>query len=129
MKICTLLPGKKVNKVFVSDWQGMHYCYCMAVRWKHNIVTPLLTMFYSNYFHLHSYNKINQSDILFLRIPLMFLLPIRQCSTTDVIKAVVCIILCGMMHIKEPLLLIRKSSLCGSSRFLSHYLSGPLPYI
>ena len=24
---------------------------------------------------------------------------------------------CGMMHIKEPLLLIRKSSLCGSSRF------------
>ena len=24
---------------------------------------------------------------------------------------------CGMMHIKEPLLLIGKSSLCGSSRF------------
>ena len=25
---------------------------------------------------------------------------------------------CGMMHIKEPLLLIGKSSLCGGSRFL-----------
>ena len=32
----------------------------------------------------------------------------------------------GMMHIKEPLLLIGKSSPCG---FLSHYLSAPLPYI
>ena len=29
---------------------------------------------------------------------------------------------CGMMHIKEPLLLIGKSSPCG-------YLSGPLPYV
>ena len=35
----------------------------------------------------------------------------------------------GMVHIKEPLLLIGKSSPCGSSGFpLSHYLSGPLPY-
>ena len=30
--------------------------------------------------------------------------------------------LCGMMHIKEPLLLIGKSSLCGGSEF-------PLPYV
>ena len=43
----------------------------------------------------------------------------RQCSTTDVTKAVVCVILCGMMHIKEPLLLIRKSSPCGGSGFSS----------
>ena len=28
-----------------------------------------------------------------------------------------CYSVCGMMHIKEPLLLIRKSSPCGSSRF------------
>ena len=37
---------------------------------------------------------------------------------------------CGMMHIKEPLLLIGKSSPCGGSRFplsLSRYLAGPLP--
>ena len=32
-------------------------------------------------------------------------------------KAVVCIIVCGMMHIKEPLLLIGKSSPCGGSGF------------
>ena len=32
-------------------------------------------------------------------------------------KAVVCNILSRMMHIKAPLLLIRKSSLCGSSGF------------
>ena len=38
-----------------------------------------------------------------------------QCSTTGVTKAMVCIILSGMMHTKEPLLLIRKSSPCGSS--------------
>ena len=40
-----------------------------------------------------------------------------------------CYPVCGMVHIKEPLLLIRKSSPCGGSRFLSHYLSGPLPYV
>ena len=34
-----------------------------------------------------------------------------------VVKAVVCVILSGMVHIKEPLLLIDKSSLCGGSRF------------
>ena len=35
-----------------------------------------------------------------------------------------------MMHIKELLLLIGKSSPCGGSRFpLSHYLSCPLPYV
>ena len=36
---------------------------------------------------------------------------------------------CGMMHIKEPLLLIGKSSLCAAAGFLSRYLSGPLPYV
>ena len=32
-----------------------------------------------------------------------------------------CYPVCGMVHIKEPLLLINKSSLC----FLSHYQNGP----
>ena len=37
---------------------------------------------------------------------------------------------CGMMHVKEPLLLIGKSSPCGSIGFsLSRYLNGPLPYV
>ena len=35
---------------------------------------------------------------------------------------------CGMVHIKEPLLLIGKSSPCGSSGFPLP-LSGPLPYV
>ena len=34
-----------------------------------------------------------------------------------------------MMHIKEPLLLIGKSSTFGGSGFLSRYLNGPLPYV
>ena len=53
-------------------------------------------------------------------------------STTGVTKAVVCAILSGMMHIKEPLLLIGKSSPCGGIGFplsLSRYLNGPLPYV
>ena len=37
-----------------------------------------------------------------------------------------CYPVCGMMDIKEPLLLIRKSS---SLDILSCYLSGPLPYV
>ena len=40
-----------------------------------------------------------------------------QCSRTGVTKAVVCAILSGMVHIKEPLLLIGKSSPCGCSGF------------
>ena len=40
-----------------------------------------------------------------------------QCSTTGVTKAMVCAILYRMMIIKEPLLLIGKSSPCGSSGF------------
>ena len=36
-----------------------------------------------------------------------------------------CYPVCGMVHIKELLLLIRKSSLC----FLSHYQNGPKPYV
>ena len=42
-----------------------------------------------------------------------------QCSTAGVTKAEVCVILpfCWMMHIKEQLLLIGKSSSCGGKRF------------
>ena len=37
-----------------------------------------------------------------------------------------CYPVCGMVHIKEPLLLIDKSSLCGATAgFLSHYQKGP----
>ena len=41
-----------------------------------------------------------------------------------------CYPVCGMVHIKEPLLLIGKSSPCGGSGF-PHlaYLNGPLPYV
>ena len=42
-----------------------------------------------------------------------------QCSTTGVTKAVVCVILSVVcvINIKEPLLLIGKSSPCGGNRF------------
>ena len=39
-----------------------------------------------------------------------------------------CYPVCGMVHIKEPLLLIR-SRPCGGSRFLSLNLNGSLPYV
>ena len=48
---------------------------------------------------------------------------------TGVAKAVVYTILSvGMVHIKDPLLLIRKRNLVAAG-FLSDYLSGPLPYV
>ena len=40
-----------------------------------------------------------------------------------------CYPVCGMMHIKEPLLLIGKSSLVVTAGFLSRYLSEPLRYV
>ena len=44
----------------------------------------------------------------------------NQCSTTGVKKGCgMCYLVCGMMHIKEPLLLIRKSNPCGDTSFLS----------
>ena len=46
-----------------------------------------------------------------------------QCSMTDIIMAVVCAILCGVVDIKDPLLLIGKSSPCsGGSGF--RYMNG-----
>ena len=48
----------------------------------------------------------------------MVFLVSSQCSTTGVTKAVVCVILSGMVYIKEPFLLIGKSSPCsGGSEF------------
>ena len=35
----------------------------------------------------------------------------------------------GMVHIKEPLMVIKKSILVAAAGFLSRYLSGPLPYV
>ena len=40
-----------------------------------------------------------------------------------------CYPVCGMMHIKEPLLLIRKNTHVAAVGFLFQYLSGPLPYV
>ena len=40
-----------------------------------------------------------------------------------------CYPVCRMMHIKELLLLIGKSSHAAAAGFLSRYLSGPLPYV
>ena len=50
-------------------------------------------------------------------LPFGYISHSSQCSTTGVTKAVVCAILSGMVHLKEPLLLIGKSSLCGGSGF------------
>ena len=36
---------------------------------------------------------------------------------------------CRMMHIKESMRLIGKSSLCGAAGFLCRYLNDPLPYV
>ena len=43
----------------------------------------------------------------------------NQWSTTGPSKAVVCAVcpVCGKVHVKDPLLFIRMSSLCGDSRF------------
>ena len=57
----------------------------------------------------------------------LFLGPV--CSLAGLTKARVCAILCGMMPIKEPLLLIRKSSHVVAAGFLSPYLCGSLPYV
>ena len=44
---------------------------------------------------------------------------------TGVTKAVVCAILSGMVHIKEPLLLIERVAYVAAAGFLSHYQNGP----
>ena len=53
-----------------------------------------------------------------------------QCSTSGVTKAVVCAIhVCGMVHIKDPLLLIGKTlAHDAAAGFVSCYLNCPLPH-
>ena len=51
-----------------------------------------------------------------------------QCSMTGITKSKVCDILSWMMHMKDPLLLIRNSPCSGVSG-LPFSLSGPLPYV
>ena len=51
-----------------------------------------------------------------------------QCSTTGATKTGMCYPVCGIVHIKEPLLLIGKSSLCGSSGFPPSISWPVLPY-
>ena len=46
-----------------------------------------------------------------------------QCPTTGVIKAVVCVILSGMMHIKE------RVAVMAAAGFLSRYLIASLQYV
>ena len=36
---------------------------------------------------------------------------------------------CGIVHIKEPLLYSERVARVAAAGFLSHYLSGPLPYV
>ena len=40
-----------------------------------------------------------------------------------------CYPVCGMVHIKQLLLLIGKSTHVGVAGFLSRYVNGPLPYV
>ena len=40
-----------------------------------------------------------------------------SCSSSSSNSSGMCYSVCGMVHIKEPLLLIEKSSPCGGSRF------------
>ena len=45
-----------------------------------------------------------------------------------VLQAVVCVIVCGIMHIKEPMQSERVGHVVAAG-FLSRYLNGPLPKI
>ena len=40
-----------------------------------------------------------------------------------------CYPVCGMVHIKEPLLLTEKVAYVAAAGFLSHYQNDPLPYV
>ena len=76
----------------------------------------LMLLFISEYVANIFYWSFNISYVyLLFSASLLNISHSSQCSTTGVTKAVVCIILSGMMHIKEPLLLIEKSSLYGGS--------------
>ena len=62
-----------------------------------------------------------------------YILFIAQINPVEVIGRGMCYPVCRMVHIKEPLLLIGKSSPCGSTGFLSRYLEWssticPMPY-
>ena len=52
-----------------------------------------------------------------------------QWSTTGVKGHGMCYPVCGMMHIKEPMLLLERVAHVVGAVFLSPYLNSPLPYV
>ena len=120
-------------------------------------LTYFIAIFYSNQYSTTDVSKALVYVILVWMTYLIACFYTNQYSTTGLTKAVVCVILvwltylvafflvqvvlhdwcnkcrgicypaCGMMHIKEPLLLIGKSSPGMATGFICCYLGGPLP--
>ena len=104
----------------------IHVYSCSSLRcYIYTFAAKIITHTHTLQTHTHTQEKHNTP--IFLTLRLLYLkeknhwpfFHSTQCSTTGVTKAVVYIILCGMVHIKEPLLVIEKSSPCsGRSGFL-----------
>ena len=70
----------------------------------------------SSVVRVFAYGAMDRRSILHGEPIELFLVP-SKCSTTGVTGRGMCYPVCGMMHIKQPLLLIGKSSSCGGSGF------------
>ena len=126
---------------FLCLFGGGVSVFCLFVCWCYFIINFAI-LFQTQYIyilivHLKRIIKVNTIVVRSCTIPrctshILFetstptLTSISQCSTTGVKKGRgMCYHVCGMVHIKEPLLLIDKSSLCAAAGFLSHYQNGP----
>ena len=120
--------------VFSMQYNFLHVWHFVKIN-----ISSLFTIFQRLNFHLIYYKVYHYNNTYLLNNALcMFLLaldPLSSFSFQPVLHdwcnkgCGMCYPVCGMVHIKEPLLLIGKSSPCGGMDFLSHYLSGTLPYV
>ena len=130
--MCSLFPDILVNVLQCpvrARWPSSHrsrrnwnretpseMISCCSLRWAIWNYRILLPVIHQRNVVLDHHDYVYSQPLLFL-MEVLYLFRSSQCSTIGVTKAVVCVILSGMMHIKEPLLLIGKSSICSSSRF------------
>ena len=127
----------------LQDWCNKGCGICYPVYGMMHIKEPLLLLgkshsYDSNGFPLSlsewsflmPYNRKCVECISFLDLVILHRINSRssQCSTMCTKGHGMCYPVCGMVHIKEPLLNSERVAHVVAAGFLSHYLSGPSPY-
>ena len=103
----------RVNKVY---YRGDNTIYSDTNTFYSEIVISSL----SDWWHFSFIDNLKYSTKCFI---------INICFTCLVLNVLIVYSVCGIVHIKDPLLLIKKVAHVASAGFFSHYRNGPRSYV